>query len=274
MRHVLVEAQLTRALSTVHSTSCCSLSPCAWKGIPHDSQQLKKIVNGDIHAISEDSQPFCLFSTCCFWGVLAQSSILLTLCCFIDTVVHLLVVYPVCAPGDSIHLLCLCGFLVMQKPFGIEIEFSLWWVSTVKTVETIESVSQSESLYCGQPNNADRPTEGWTGELLVKMAAQATTQAEAEAATQGDESAVAVNDARHANGGSSKDQRHFAKNRRRKRSGWNQRMHFFKCPCARYGGLQKEATKDSKKICYWEQKQSKKICCWREKCVFGWMKDS
>ena len=56
-------------------------------------------------------------------------------------------------------------------------------------------------------------TEGWSGELLLKMPAQATAQAVAEAATQGDESAVAVKEATCANGGSWEDLNHIDKNR-------------------------------------------------------------
>ena len=72
---------------------------------------------------------------------------------------------------------------------------------TVRTAETIESVSQPELLYSDLPNYANRPTEEWPGELLVKMAAQATAQAEAEAATQGHETAVALNKGSCANAG-------------------------------------------------------------------------
>ena len=54
-------------------------------------------------------------------------------------------------------------------------------------------MSQPELLYSDLPNYANRPTEERPGELLVKMAAQATAQAEAEAATQGHETAVALN---------------------------------------------------------------------------------
>ena len=45
----------------------------------------------------------------------------------------------------------------------------------------------------------------------MKLAAQATTQAEAEAVAQGDESAVAVNAAKYSNGGSTDDPSHIAK---------------------------------------------------------------
>ena len=56
----------------------------------------------------------------------------------------------------------------------------------------------------------------------MKMAAQATAQAEAEAATQGDESVVAVNEARCVNGGSTEDQSHNAKKQAvGNGSGWN-----------------------------------------------------
>ena len=90
---------------------------------------------------------------------------------------------------------------MIQKPSGIEIEFSQLRVWTFKTAETIESLSQPGSLYSALQNNADQQPEGWSRDLLAKMAAQANTHTETEAATQKDESAVEVNETGCANGG-------------------------------------------------------------------------
>ena len=83
-------------------------------------------------------------------------------------------------------------------------------VDRKKTVETIESQTQAESLYSDLPNNTNHPSDVWSKDLLVRMAAHADTQAEAEAASQGDETAETVNGGRPVNRESMVDQSHIA----------------------------------------------------------------
>ena len=65
-------------------------------------------------------------------------------------------------------------------------------LGVVKTAETIESLTQPEFLYPGLKNYAERQSEDRPGTLLESMAGQATALMLAEAATQEDGSAVAV----------------------------------------------------------------------------------
>ena len=59
------------------------------------------------------------------------------------------------------------------KPFGIEIKLLLWRVSTVKTSETIKSVSQTESLHAELPNYAEKQRELADMSMLDEVAAEA-----------------------------------------------------------------------------------------------------
>ena len=101
---------------------------------------------------------------------------------FFDPVVRLLVVYPDCAPCDSVHLLCCEGLVVIQKPFG-----TLWLsesqpsvLELVKTEETIESLSQTGELYSDLPSCAENQRAQSERSMLEEVAAKAAAMAEAQ----------------------------------------------------------------------------------------------
>ena len=89
-----------------------------------------------------------------------------------------LLVYPDCAPCDSILPLYLCWFFVVQKPFGFEMEFAQLRVSTVKTTETIESLTQQELLYTNLKNVAGNQRGEPGMSMLDDVAAEAAALAE------------------------------------------------------------------------------------------------
>ena len=95
------------------------------------------------------------------------------------------VVYFVCE-GASISTLCSSCDPVVDLCFSCD--------TVVIVFHPVLAFVDPESFWCLKANpvfwnpsrRRDRQTEGWSGDLLVKMAAKANAQAEAEAATQGD----------------------------------------------------------------------------------------
>ena len=77
-----------------------------------------------------------------------------------------------------LFVILLCWFFLVQKPFGIEMEFGQLRVSTVKTTDTIESLTQQELLYKNLENYAGNQRGESGMSMLDNVAAEAAALAE------------------------------------------------------------------------------------------------